>query len=147
MEVILFQYQNNKIIKVEEQYKPNEWVGKINWVNIKCDDRTKVADYLEKIPFINKNRKLIEFPSEYSIPKVYSENIIQNLIVSKVDNIYQPDFISLIVFEGLIISILPGDSKFDTVRLQTESVGNEFDSLGYYFTFITITEVLAQAIL
>ena len=144
MEIVFFKYQDKKIIEVEEQHEPSEWNENISWVNIKCDDRAKVADYLESIPFIKSNRELIEFPSEYSIPKVYNENIIQNIIVSKVNNIYQPDYVSLIIIQGLIISILPKDSKFDTERLQTESVGNEFDSLGNYFSFITITEILAQ---
>ncbi len=144
MEIILLRYKDRKVVTVNEQIEPNEWRGNINWVNIKCDNRAQVADYLESFSFIKANRKLIEFPSEYSIPKVYNENIIQNIIISKVSNIYQADYITLIVLQDLIISILPKDSKFDSGRLQTENLGNEFVSLGYYFSFITISEILAQ---
>jgi len=144
MEITLLRYNNRKLEKSDEKLEPNEWQGNINWVNINCDNRAQVADYLEGFSFVKTNRELIEFPSEYSVPKVYNDNIIQNIIISKASNIYQADYITLIVLQDLIISILPKDSKFDSERLQTENLGNEFISLGYYFSFITISEILAQ---
>jgi magnesium transporter len=144
MEITFYKYQDHNITKLHEELAPSKWEANVDWVNIKSDDRSKVVDYLDVIPFIQANRQLIESPSDYAIPKVFNKNIIQNIIVSSIGNIYHADYISLIVLPNIIISILPGKSNFNIDRLETESMGNEFDSLGYYFSFTIISELLAQ---
>jgi len=146
MEVLLYKFVNQEIKLLDNDIAPNQWHGKVNWIEIHSSDKERIMNYLEPIKSIRENRNFIVNPENHTIPKTDNEFIIQNFIISRKDNIYKGDYISLIISMEMIICIIPESSNLRFNHSQPKSIQDFFDDFNYYFSFSIISDVFTQNI-
>ena len=80
--------------------------------DIRTDNRTEAADFFEKNGLLKKGRDYIEHPDTNSQPKTLGGNRVFNIVISNHDDIYQSDYITVILADKVLITVLPESSDF-----------------------------------
>ena len=113
--------------------------------DIRTDNRTEAADFFEKNGLLKKGRDYIEHPDTHSQPKILGDNRVFNVVISNHDDIYQPDYITVILADEVLITILPESSnfllKYKNIELETSI---EHTSFLYSSFYRLIADILAQ---
>ena len=144
MKITQYQISNNSILQVKNEVPPSEWKEKVSWVDIRTDNRTEAADYFEKYALLKNGYDYIAHPDIHSQPKILGKNRVFNIVISNRDNIYHTDYITVVMAENVLITILPESSDF----LKHENIGIESDlehtAFLFYFFYRLIADILAQ---
>jgi len=144
MKITQYQISNNSILQVKNEVPPSEWKEKVSWVDIRTDNRTEAADYFEKYALLKNGYDYIAHPDIHSQPKIIGNNRVFNIVISNRDNIYHTDYITVVMAENVLITILPESSDF----LKHENIGIESDlehtAFLFYFFYRLIADILAQ---
>ncbi len=146
MEITLYRFDNGKVETVENNISPDQWPEKVNWVEIHCSNRIEVVDYLEPIPSLKEHRNYIITPENHIIPETSKGLIIQHFIISRKDNIYKGDYISLIISPGFVICIIPDSVDRQFYQSQPNNAKDFFNDLTDYFLFIMVSDIFKQNI-
>ena len=146
MEVQLYKFDNKEIKLLDNDIAPNQWRGEVNWIEIHSSDKERVVEYLEPISIIKENRQYFVNPENHTIPKTDDDFIIQNFIISRKDNIYKGDYISLIISLEMIICIIPESTNLKFNHSQPNNIREFFDDFNYYFSFSIISDIFTQNI-
>jgi len=146
MEILLYKFDNGRIKLLDNNISPDQWLEKVDWIEIHSSDKERVVDYLEPISTIKDNRQYIVNPENHTIPKTDKEFIIQNFIISRKDNIYKGDYISMIISINMVICIIPETSNLKFSHSQPKNIQDFFDDYNYFFSFSIISDIFAQNI-
>jgi magnesium transporter len=146
MEVLLYKFDNQEIKLLDNKITPDQWAGKVDWIEIHSSDKERVFEYLEPISIIKENHNYIVNPENHTIPKTDNEFIIQNFIISRKDNIYKGDYISLIISMNMIIYIIPETLSLRFSHSQPKNIQSYFDDYNYFFSFSIISDLFTQNI-
>jgi len=145
MQVSLYKFIDNQVVKLEKELSPDRWLDEVNWVEIHSNDRKKVADYLKQLDGLKEKYDFLVNPDKNSLPVTTDKYIIQNFVSSNQENIYKPDYFTIIIFKELIICILPYSFSFFQIhQLQPEHLNKKFDNLRYFFIYELIEKFIAQ---
>jgi magnesium transporter len=146
MEVLLYKFDNQEIKLLDNKITPDQWPEKVDWIEIHSSDKERVLEYLEPISTIKNNHQYILNPENHTIPKTDNDFIIQNFIISRKDNIYKGDYISLFISMELVICIIPETSNLRFNHSQPKNILDFFDDFNYYFSFSIISDIFTQNI-
>jgi Mg2+ and Co2+ transporter CorA len=146
MEIKLYRFRNGKAETVDSTTPPDQWQGKINWAELYVSDREKLPEFLSPFSSILESKEFITDPENYTIPKVENNFIIQNFIISRDDDIYQSDFLTVIILMELIIFIIPETGNLNIRQNQPVNLQDFFNDPKYLFLYSIITNILAQNI-
>ena len=144
MEIIYYRIENGSIIQADDHINPEDWEEKIDWIDIRANDRKEVAEYFRKLKVFNHVLDWIESPGEYPFSKAYGETITLNLPISNAVDIYKTDYTSFIVQNKLTITILPqGIDLFNERNLSIYSEKKYPSLVNFLFNILAI-KILAQ---
>lgn len=146
MKTSFYSFKDGKVVKTEKVLEPGQWDEHADWVEIHSSDRKKVAEHLQHIPLIKENRRFILNPENHTIPKTDKEFILQNFIVSRKDNIFRGDYLTLIELKNQVIIIIPETIEVNSNQFQPEHIKASFVNLKNFFYFNMIADVFAQNI-
>ena len=145
MKVSYFQVENDSILPVHQDILPHDWKEKLKWVDIRADNRKEVTDYFDKQSFFKEGREHIEHPENYSLAKTFDKKIVLNLKISKKENIYEPDYITLILESDNIITIIPESSNLLTNSNLLPFTKNKFSKFPLYLFYNLTANILSQS--
>ena len=144
MKVSCYQIKNSSIIQIDQEIKPREWVEKLTWVDIQADTRKEVAEYFDKASLYKDTRDCIEHPENYPFSNYFEKVTILNIPVSNRENIYKADYITAIIDNKLIITIIPQEADLFSQKILSSYSENDFPSFRIFLTYILTGKILTQ---
>jgi Mg2+ and Co2+ transporter CorA len=146
MNILYYRFHDKNIEQIVENIPPQKWIDEVDWVEIHYNNRKEVYDFLSFLPFIKKKREMLLHPETHPLPATDNKYILQNFVISKKDNFYDPDYVSLIVTADLIINIIPLSNDLVTYKTQPEHLKEQFTDLRFYFAYALGAEIFNQSI-
>jgi len=115
------------------------------WLEISTSADNEVSSFLVENKFEKRLIHLVENPSESTRVNVYGDSILINLVVSRSDNIYQSEYLTIIVKSNLLISIL-NDQNTLLEDLKREVISDifKFEPTLYHLLYYMLGEILQQ---
>ena len=144
MKINYFKLSDNSLQPVQENISPIDWDKKVNWVDIRTENRVKVSNYLEKHHLLKHGRDFIEHPENYSQPKIIRDIRIFNIGISNSQNINDTDFITVIMTKDVIVTIMPNDANMLYYKSITLESTPSHSLFLYYFFYRMISDILTQ---
>ena len=144
MKVKYYQVKNSSIVQIDQEIKPGEWVEKLTWVDIRAEKRKEVAEYFEKASLYKDGHDCIEHPENYPFSNNFEKVIILNIPVSNKKNIYRTDYISAILEDKLIITIIPQEADLLPQRIFSSYSEKKFPSYRNFLAYILMGNILTQ---
>ena len=145
MQISYYKISDSSIVPIQNEVPPNEWKEKVSWVDIRIDNRNDAADFFEKNDLIKDGRDYIKHPDMHSQPATLEDIKIFNIVISNHDNIYQSDYITIILADKVLITISPESSNlllnYQNIELEASV---EHTSFLYSFFYRLIADILAQ---
>lgn len=144
MQISYFKISDKSIVPIKEEVPPNEWKEKITWMDIRTDKRAEAADFFEKNKLLKNGREYIEQPDTHSQPKTLGDNRVFNIVISNNQDIYQPDYITVVLAEKVLITVSPESS--DLLQYQRIELGASIAHTAFLYSFFyrLIADILAQ---
>ena len=144
MKINYFVLKENQLTPVKDDLKPKDWVGNVSWIDIRSENRPKVADYFEDHDLLKYGRDFIEHPENHTQPKIIRDKRAFNIVISNNKNIYRPDYITVVLTEKLIVTIMPEGT--DILHYRNIIAGSEITHgiFLYLFFYRMITDILTQ---
>ena len=107
---------NFEIIETDKEY----------WLEIKSNDRHSVDEYLDLLHFDKRVKDHIIEPEQSLRIHFFTGTLVLNLQVSAANNIYQVDYLTILAFDNIIITILKEENiLFEDIQEDIEN--NPFD--------------------
>lgn len=144
MQISYFKISDKSIVPIKEEVPPNEWKEKVTWVDIRTDNRTEAAAFFKKNNLLKKGRDYIEHPDTHTHPKTLGDNRVFNIVISNHEDIYQPDYITVILAEKVLITVSPESSELINYKSIELSSSNEHTAFLFSFFYRLIADILAQ---
>jgi Mg2+ and Co2+ transporter CorA len=146
MNIFLYSFKDQEVQAIKNELPIEKWRENADWVDIESNDKKKVATLLEYFKFVKENKKYIITPSSYYVPKTDGECIIQNITISKIHDIYNPEHLTLVIFNDLIINIIPENSNLNLKNLEIGYLKKSFKHLHFYFIYALSSIIIAEDI-
>ena len=144
MKIKYYQVKDSSIVQIDQEIKPGEWDEKLSWVDIQADNRKEVAEYFDKASLYKDAYACIEHPENHPFSNTFEKIIVLNLPVSNKDNIYKADYISVILDNNLIITIIPQESDLFTQKMLSSYSEKEFPVFRNFLGYISMGKILTQ---
>jgi len=148
MQLKLIQMLTSGPLQIDFSGDPTELDSQTSyWLSIKADDRNDLVTMLEKFEIENRILKLILDPMQSSRFTIFSDTVLANLTISSASNMYQSQYLSVLIKNNLLISILPEDNGLFS-RLEQNIRSNaisETISL-YHLVYYMVSEILHQGL-
>jgi len=142
MKINYFEVSGNSLIPVKEDLSPNNWPGNVNWVDIRSENRLKVAEYFEEYELLKQGRDIIEHPENHPQPRIIGDKRIFNIVISNSKNIYHPDYITVAITENLVITVMPKSANILHYRNINLEEKPEHSGFLYFFFYRFITDIM-----
>ena len=115
------------------------------WLEIKTNSGNEVRSFLEDNSFDEHLIELVEDPSKSTRVNVYGDSLLINLVVSRSDNLYHSEYLTLIIKSNLLISIL-SDQNTLLEDLKREVISDlfNFEPNLYHLLYYMLGEILQQ---
>lgn len=146
MDKTYYKFVEDKVIQSNQEKLPEKWDKKFDWIGFRTDDRKEVSDYFRTLNRYNNTvYEFIERPEEFPFSNAFEKTIVLNLSISNAAEIYQTDYISVIIDEKLITVITPNASEyFNERRLSTYSE-KKYPSVSNYIFYVLTATIIAQS--
>jgi magnesium transporter len=82
----------------------------------------------------------------HPLPITDSEYIIQNFVISKKENIYESDYITLIVMDNLVINIISLSNNLHAYESQPNHLKEQFTDMRFFFAYTLGAEIFRESI-
>ena len=145
MDITYYHTIDDTLQILQDEVSPEEWKGKVTWVNIRSTNRKEVADYFDKYALLKGGRDYILHPENYSLAKTFGESTVLNLVVSNAENIYSPDYITVIIEKDIALTIVPESSKLLNEKKLSVYSEMKFTDIANYLFYILISDILLQS--
>ena len=145
MKISYFQVENDSILPIHQDISPKDWNKQLKWVDIRFESRKEVTDYFDKQSFFKEGREYIEHPENNSLAKTFDKRIVLNLKISDKENIYEPDYITVIFEAGLVITIIPESSNLLNNFNLLPYTQNKFSEFSLYLFYNLTASILSQS--
>lgn len=143
MTITYIQQQGDFMKKIDSDISPSEWHNKPIWIDIRSDNRDDVLTYFEKNHIYEEMLDYIKFPGNYKSSKRFNESKIINLPISNSKNIYESEYLIIIVEENLILTIIPQSYQTEIETTLSKSPSDFSAMTASLFTNI-ISNILVQ---
>jgi hypothetical protein len=78
MDITCYKIENDTIRKVGKDLKVEEWNDKVDWIDIRSENRKEAADYFKEENLYNENvRACIEHPEQFPFSNTFEKNVIK----------------------------------------------------------------------
>lgn len=107
MKVLYYKIDGLNVIAVNKKIQTKKWAEEVDWVSIKSNNRNEVVKLMEDILSIADVKGYIQHPHEFILPLISKEFVALNLSVSRNDEHFTPDYITIILIGPLVVTIFP----------------------------------------
>jgi len=107
MNIKNYRIDKGAIIQIQDSIKPKEWSEKADWVDIRANNRSEIEAFFNEHQIIEKGKDSVKHPEANPALTIFGDLIILNFTVSEIENIYKPDYVTIIIMKTLLVSILP----------------------------------------
>ena len=145
MKVSYFQVENDSILPVHQEILPHDWKEKLKWVDIRFESRKEVIDYFNDNSFFKEGLDCIEHPENNPFAKTFDITAILNLDISNKENIYKSDYVSIIIEEELVITIIPESSNLLTNSNLFPFTKSKFSKFPHFLFYNLAANILSQS--
>ncbi|RLE32245.1 MAG: hypothetical protein DRJ61_10035 [Acidobacteria bacterium] len=143
MELRFYNFRNNTIDIITEPPPHSEWGDKLEWIDIRSENRAEVIEYLSFLKLSPPIIDIILHPEDVLLTEVDSNVIIQNFVISKEGVIYGLEHITLLIFKEFVISISP-ESVLTLINPERyEIVQDHFDDMRFFFAYILGNNIIS----
>ena len=145
MELTFYNFNKKNIEVVTEPVLNTEWSTKLEWIDIRADNRQEVMEYLS---FLNLSSLVVDniiHPENHFLTESDSNVIIQNFVIVKNIDIYATDYITLIIFKEFVISITPESSVISINPKKYELVQKFFTNMRVFFAYMLANNIIAMS--
>lgn len=146
MNLTFYVFEESKPKKIEEQIAPSKWQEKLDWVNIRGRDQSEISKFVNEIPFLKKAEDYLIHPEYYSAPKTFDEFVAFNIILSNEKDIYSPVFITFLVFDKLVITVIPQTVDFHEGKSISDLTSKKFYNIRHYLFYLLTTDLLSKSL-
>ncbi len=146
MQVLYYSFKSKTIRKIEEKIPPERWKDELDWIDIRYSNRQEAAEFLSFLPFIKEKNEMLVHPETHTLPVSDSKYVIQNFVISQKNNVYEPDYVTLIVTMDFVISIIPLSNELGVSDSQPEHFKDQFSDFRFYFAYVISVEIFNQSI-
>ena len=145
MDITYYKLVNDSLKQDSRDIKPEVWNKELDLISIRSENRKEVVDYFHQLNHLNNILDCIEHPEKYPFSNTFENVIILNLSVSNSADIYQTDYISVIIEGNLIITLTPQSGDlFNEHYLSTYSQ-KKFPSLSNFVFYVVAGKILTQS--
>jgi magnesium transporter len=145
MRLTYYKFLDKKIETLENNIPASSWQDTVDWVDIRCQDRSEAAAELSKMNLSDDALDIIMNPENYLLTEVNQNVLIQNIVISAQNDIYDIDYITLVVFKELVISIFPASSDINIGNHSGFILQEFFTDMRLYFIFVMETFILSSS--
>ena len=126
-----------EVIKPDKEY----------WLEIKSDDRNAVTDYLDPLYSDKRVKEHILEPEQSLRVHFFPGTQVLNLPVSATENFYQEDYLTILAFDNLIVTILKEENKlFEDLQVEVENNPFGLQINIYLLIYFMASEVLQSGL-
>jgi len=147
MEQYLHQINSNRISKINYSGDPNTINSENDhWLEVKMKSRQEVVNELKKFQYDGKILSQIEKPEGSNKMNIYSKSLVINLVISKSNDVYAKDYLTILLKPGLLVTILDDQNNlFESFSKEINN--NPYDSKMdiFYVIYYMISQVLHQS--
>jgi len=105
MQISFYKFVDREIKEVDANVFSNDWQDKVDWINIRYENKSEIADYLSKISLPADYLEHIIHKDNDIVPKSGGKYFVEHFPVSKAEDIYESDYITLFISAKLIVTI------------------------------------------
>ncbi|RLD25535.1 MAG: hypothetical protein DRI54_04660 [Bacteroidetes bacterium] len=145
MEISYYKIENNAIARIDHEIKSNEWSKKLDWVNIRVENRKELADYFQESSVYKDARDYIEHPENHPFANTFDNFTLLNLPISSKQFIYKADYISVIIEQNFVLSIIPQSNKLILQKDLLTYSDKKFPSLQNFLIYTLSGKILTQS--
>jgi magnesium transporter len=140
---ITYRHIENNTLQLNTKKAPAaETFEENSWVNINSNDRQAVADFLEKHTLTKECRDYIEHPESYSLGQSFGKTMILNIVMSAADNIYEANYIIVIVANKTLVTIVPESSSLFKKEMTTTYPEMQFSDILNHIYYLLTADLL-----
>lgn len=145
MDLKLHEIQSEKIITVADSYKSEIIKQECDyWVEVKVKERSEIADEFKNLQIDNRFIQHVNEPNE-SRSRILSKAFAINLPISKSNQLFENDFLTLVVRKNMIITIVDGENDLLDNFIE-ELNNNPYDMQMHvnYLVYYIISQVIHE---
>ncbi len=144
MDIIFYKIENNTFTQADDNIKPEDWGEKIDWIDIRTNNRKEVVDYFRKLNLFNNVLDWIEHPEEYPFSNTFGKASTINIAISDAANIYKTDYISFLLEDKVTVTILPQASDIFNEKNLSIYSEKKYPSFVNFLFNVLVIKILAQ---
>lgn len=143
MKITYYRFENDSLNQIRKDLTPSEWKDNLHWVDIRIQSRKELVEYFTENSFLKGSQDYIEHPENNHLAKAFEKSIILNLEISKKENIYEPDYISIITDSELVITIIPEFTSLLEVTDIPVYITRKFSNFSYFLFYALIADIIS----
>ena len=144
MEITCYKIKDDAITRIDHQIEPSEWVEKLDWVNIRVENRKELADHFHNSSVYKDAIDCIEHPEEHPFASSFENFTILNLPISNKQLLYKADYISVIIEPNFILSIIPQSNNFILQKDLITFSDKKFPSVQNFLIYTLAGKIFSQ---
>ena len=144
MEITCYKIKDDAITRIDHQIEPGEWVEKLDWVNIRVENRKELADHFHNSSVYKDAIDCIEHPEEHPFASSFENFTILNLPISNKQLLYKADYISVIIEPNFILSIIPQSNNFILQKDLITFSDKKFPSVQNFLIYTLAGKIFSQ---
>ncbi len=145
MKISFYKFIDREIKEVDSSVFSGDPTDELDWINIAYTNKNEIADYLNKISLPADYIEHILHKDNDVIPKSGGKYFVEHFPISKAEDIFENDFITLFISPKLIITLIP--EKIDVLNnIVSSRLSKYFYDLRYYVLYKLISDVLTVTI-
>ncbi len=117
---------------------------KINWIDIRAENRKEVTDYLQELNLYSNLHECIEKPEEYPVLNTFEKTNVLNISISDAADIYKTDYATVILDNNLFITIASNLDDFFNASTLSVYKEKKYTSLRSFLFYILAVKILDQ---
>ena len=115
------------------------------WLEIMTNSSNEVKSFLLDNNFDERLIEFVENPSKSTRVNVYGESLLINLVISRTEDIYHSEYLTLIIKPNLLISILnEQNTLLNDLKQEVQSELLKIESDLFYLLYYMLDEILQQ---
>ncbi len=145
MDISYYKLIKDTIVQAHQENIPEDWDDKYDWNCFHTDDRKELCDFFREETIYHDNIcACIENPEEYPFSNAFENAIVLNLSISKAADMYETDYISVILENKAICIVTPGREDFFNERALSTYSEKRYPSLRNFIFYILAAKIIAQ---
>lgn len=147
MEQYLHQINSNRITMIDYS-GDSKTINSENdhWLEVKTHTRQSIVDELRKFQIDNRILSQIEVPDASNKMNIYSKTFVINLVVSKSNDVYAKDLLTILLRPGLLVTILDDqNSLFESFCEEINNNPYELRIDIFYAMYYMVNQILHQS--